>query len=80
MAIDSQLRPHRRTRLIETTNKPWLKPQLIVLYRGKADESVLVVCKQVGVHWIAPGFRKFDCHTYFGQGEQCGMCSSPSNT
>jgi hypothetical protein len=41
--------------------KPWEKPQLIVLYRARPEEHVLVACKGGGGMAAGPGFIKL-CH------------------
>ena len=35
-------------RKIKTEEKPWQKPELIVLVRSKPEEAVLVTCKNPG--------------------------------
>ena len=35
--------------------KPWEKPQLIVLYRARPEESVLITCKGLSGQTSGPG-------------------------
>ena len=49
--------------------KPWKAPQLIVLVRGRAEESVLETCK-------GGGFMGPNNADYFCQAPLCGWCDS----
>lgn len=46
--------------------KVWKKPKLVVLYRGKPEESVLVACKGAGTVWTGPAKNK--CRALTGPG------------
>ncbi len=53
----------------EQTGKAWSRPELIVIVRGKAEESVLTVCKSQG----AGGSNSFnnDCAGIDTCGNSC---------
>lgn len=53
--------------------KVWKKPELVVLYRGKPEESVLTHCKHANNPPVAPSAVKDDCND---SATNCGACSS----
>ena len=57
--------------------KVWEKPELVVLYRGKPEESVLLHCKHKNNPPAAPANVHDDCNDTLG--ETCGACSSNAN-
>jgi len=52
--------------------KIWKKPKLVVLYRAKSEESVLIVCKGAGTDRTGPAKNK--CRAPRGP----GGCSTTS--
>ena len=55
--VDEKAAPRRGSK----KKRPWEKPQLIVLYRARPEEYVLVACKGPGNTPAGPGFTKL-CH------------------
>jgi hypothetical protein len=51
--------------------KSWSKPKLIVLFRGKPEESVLTSCKDSSVD-VTANAEKNSCQ---GLVSECGDCS-----
>jgi hypothetical protein len=58
----------------ETREKPWQKPELIVLVRNHPEEAVLTVCK-AGLNTSAPGTDFVDCRN-IGPAPDCSTCDS----
>ena len=57
-------------------NKVWQKPKLIVLYRGRPEESVLVQCKiGLGTARTTVNNKNNDCYR-----PGCGLCSEIVDT
>ena len=57
-------------------NKVWQKPKLIILYRGRLEESVLYACKNgIGTARTTVNNKNQDCYR-----PGCGTCDviSPS--
>lgn len=52
--------------------KPWEKPQLIVLVKGKPEEGVLQICKIAPLPPIGPGAKNNGCYWDIGF---CAECS-----
>ena len=44
-------------------NKKWMKPILQVLIQGKAEEAVLITCKNGGVAPAGPNNSDTQCHS-----------------
>ena len=60
--------------------KGWTKPKLIVLYRGRSEERVLLLCKDGGITPLFPSdVYNYNC-TVAGAVEQCDACDSYSTT
>lgn len=57
--------------------KKWKTPELIVLFRGRPEESVLLHCKHKNNPPVAPGAFHDDCNTAPGI---CGACQSNKNS
>ena len=54
--------------------KVWNKPELVVLYRGKPEESVLTHCKHKTIPSVSPAGNHDDCNS---KGvTSCGACDS----
>lgn len=51
--------------------KRWEAPKLVVLYRGKAEESVLGFCKVIGPAGDGPGVTAVACASYDPCGPTC---------
>ncbi len=56
--------------------KPWETPELIVLFRGRPEESVLTHCKHKASPPVAPGAHHDDCNT---NPASCTACQSNRN-
>jgi len=58
--------------------KVWNKPELVVLYRGKPEESVLFHCKHKNMPVAAPAAFHDDCNNQVKTITSCtcGACSS----
>jgi hypothetical protein len=57
---------------IRKMKKPWEKPKLIILSRGRPEESVLAGCKISTVG--GPNNVKAKCN--LKSGNKCGVCSA----
>ena len=53
--------------------KVWKKPELVVLYRGKPEESVLTHCKHANNPPVSPAALQGDCNDSV---TSCGACQS----
>jgi hypothetical protein len=53
--------------------KVWNKPELVVLYRGKPEESVLTHCKHAMDPPVSPAALHDDCND---ADTSCGACHS----
>lgn len=53
--------------------KVWKKPELVVLYRGKPEESVLTHCKHLNNPPVAAAALQGDCNDSV---TSCGACQS----
>ena len=53
--------------------KRWVKPQLVVLVRGKPEESVLIACKTEGWESEIVDHAMCDAGNKFG-GDVCEAC------
>lgn len=53
--------------------KMWQKPELVVLYRGKPEESVLTHCKHANNPPVSPDAHQGDCNSQIAS---CGACQS----
>ncbi len=47
----------------ENMKKPWKTPELVILFRGRPEESVLVHSKHKNHVPVAPGACHDDCNT-----------------
>jgi len=56
--------------------KVWNKPELVVLFRGRPEESVLQHCKHKSTPAVHPASYQDDCNS---DGETCAACSSNAN-
>lgn len=56
--------------------KTWDKPELVVLFRGKPEESVLLHCKHKSNPAVAPANIHDDCNDNTAV---CGACQSNAN-
>lgn len=64
---------------IAGTKKKWAKPKLIILTRGKPEESVLAGCK-VNLGGGGPNNDALDCDTWDGSNSTCGECLWPATS
>ena len=55
----------------DTTKKPWFKPELIVLVRGKPEEAVLESCKYYNVSGVG---NPDGGYGFCFSGSGCGAC------
>jgi hypothetical protein len=53
--------------------KPWQTPELVILYRGRPEESVLTHCKHSNNPPLAPSAFHDDCNTSV---TSCSACQS----
>ena len=53
--------------------KPWETPELVILYRGRPEESVLTHCKHANSAPVGPDHRYGSCH--HGSQNNCTACS-----
>ena len=51
---------------METKKKTWTRPQLVVLERGRPEESVLAACRYDVAQVIGPGGNKCKAETGSG--------------
>jgi hypothetical protein len=58
------------------TIKPWMRPELVVLVRGKPEEYVLAACKTLGIE--GPNIIFSGCALAFGG--NCGECQTHANS
>ncbi len=58
--------------------KVWKKPELVVLFRGKPEESVLFHCKHKNNPVAAPAAIHDDCNDT--SGDHCGACQSNASS
>jgi len=56
--------------------KSWDKPELVVLFRGKPEESVLTHCKHATPTPVAPYAYHDDCNN---SPSSCTACQSNAN-
>jgi hypothetical protein len=61
----------------ENMKKPWKTPELVILFRGRPEESVLVHCKHKNNPPVAPGSYHDDCNT---NPASCSACQSNRNS
>lgn len=59
--------------------KPWEKPQLIILARGNAEESVLVHCKSNGLNQSL-GPEQADVQDCAYQVTSCAACQARASS
>ena len=57
------LREEKAKEVVQAVKKPWNKPELIILFRGRPEESVLCHCKHKCHIPVAPGAYHDDCNT-----------------
>ncbi len=57
-------------------SKKWETPELVVLFRGRPEESVLTHCKHRTSVPVAPAAAQDDCNT---EHVNCGACDSNAN-
>jgi hypothetical protein len=55
--------------------KVWNKPELVVLFRGKPEESVLCHCKHKNTPPVSPAGQHDDCNWW----PSCGACQDNAN-
>ena len=53
------------------SKKVWVEPELIVLVRNKAEETVLIICKGIGT---GPVSSNLNC---IGMTPSCSPCETP---
>ena len=53
--------------------KPWKTPELVILFRGRPEESVLIHCKHKNNPPVAPATYHDDCNT---NPASCSACHS----
>jgi hypothetical protein len=56
--------------------KRWVTPELVILFRGRPEESVLCHCKYAGTAPVAPYNSYNDCTS----GSYCGCTACQNNT
>jgi hypothetical protein len=61
----------------DNMKKPWKTPELVILFRGRPEESVLVHCKHKNNPPVAPGSYHDDCNT---NPACCSACQSNRNS
>ena len=54
-------------------NKVWQKPKLVILYRGRPEESVLYGCKTGTI--VSKAFDPLDKNNDCWKAPGCGLCS-----
>ncbi|MHB8094431.1 MAG: hypothetical protein ACYDH0_05755 [Candidatus Aminicenantales bacterium] len=59
--------------------KTWNKPELVVLFRGKPEESVLFHCKHKNNPVVAPASFHEDCNHMSSAKCTCGACQDNAN-
>jgi hypothetical protein len=57
--------------------KKWEKPKLLILTRGRPEESVLGVCKGTGLDNVAPSLSNASCRRWL---VFCYVCDSQASS